>query len=60
MPEGRISWFNDGKGYDFIEQEDGPNVFVNFLRYESVQELGRRKYGLAYNNLGTERASGCK
>lgn len=30
MVEGRIKWFNDAKGYGFIEQDDGPDVFVHF------------------------------
>jgi len=28
--KGRVKWFNDSKGYGFIEQEDGPDVFVHF------------------------------
>ena len=30
MANGRVKWFNDQKGYGFIEQEDGPDVFVHF------------------------------
>ena len=29
MAIGTVKWFNDNKGYGFIEQEDGPNVFVH-------------------------------
>jgi cold shock CspA family protein len=28
MANGIVKWFNDRKGYGFIEQEDGPDVFV--------------------------------
>jgi len=31
MTRGRIKWFNDAKGYGFIEQPDGAeDVFVHF------------------------------
>ena len=30
MAEGTVKWFNDGKGFGFIAQEDGPDVFVHF------------------------------
>jgi len=30
MPVGRIKWFNDAKGYGFIETEDGKDIFVHF------------------------------
>ena len=27
---GTVKWFNDAKGFGFIEQESGPDVFVHF------------------------------
>ena len=29
MLNGIVKWFNQSKGYGFIEQEDGPDVFVH-------------------------------
>ncbi len=29
MANGIVKWFNDSKGYGFIEQENGPDVFVH-------------------------------
>jgi CspA family cold shock protein len=30
MSQGTVKWFNEKKGFGFIEQEDGPDVFVHF------------------------------
>ena len=43
MADGIVKWFNDRKGYGFIEQEDGPDVFVhhtgiNAAGFKSLQE----------------------
>ena len=29
MANGTVKWFSDKKGFGFIEQEDGPDVFVH-------------------------------
>jgi CspA family cold shock protein len=29
MTNGTVKWFNDRKGFGFIEREDGPDVFVH-------------------------------
>jgi len=35
MAEGTVKWFNASKGFGFIEQTDGPDVFVHFSAIQS-------------------------
>ena len=35
MANGIVKWFNDSKGFGFIEQDDGPDVFVHFSEIKS-------------------------
>ena len=30
MTDGIVKWFNNSKGFGFIEQEDGADIFVHF------------------------------
>ena len=30
MPRGKVKWFNENKGFGFIKQDEGPDVFVHF------------------------------
>ena len=54
---GKIKWFNDSKGYGFIEQENGDDVFVHFraIRGEgflSLQDGQAVKYNVTESEKG--------
>jgi len=35
LQKGVVKWFNNKKGFGFIEQENGPDVFVHFSGIKS-------------------------
>jgi CspA family cold shock protein len=51
MLEGTVKWFNDAKGFGFIEQENGSDVFVHHTAiqsegFKSLQEGARVSFDI--------------
>ena len=57
MANGVVKWFNDRKGYGFIEQENGPDVFVHHTGitgtgFKSLQEGDRVSFDIEQGEKG--------
>ena len=57
MAEGIVKWFNDSKGFGFIEQENGPDVFVhhtgiNTTGFRSLNEGDRVSFDIEDGQKG--------
>ncbi len=62
MATGNVKWFNDAKGYGFISQEGGPDVFVHFSAiraegFKSLQEGDRVEFEVTQGPKGPQAAN---
>jgi cold shock protein len=57
--QGEVKWFNAEKGYGFIKQEDGPDIFVHYSAiggsgYRSLNEGDRVEFEVVEGRKGMQ------
>lgn len=57
MANGTVKWFNEKKGFGFIEQEQGPDVFVHYSNikgtgFKSLDEGDRVTFDIEQGEKG--------
>lgn len=62
MATGTVKFFNNDKGYGFITQESGPDVFVHFSNiegegYKTLEEGQRVEFDISPGRKGDEATS---
>jgi cold shock protein len=62
MPEGTVKWFNASKGFGFIEQDNGKDVFVHHSAiqgegYKSLDEGQRVRFDVVDGPKGPAAAN---
>ena len=59
LSTGTVKWFNESKGFGFIEQTDGPDVFVHFSAinaagFKSLTEGQRVQFTVTQGKKGPQ------
>ncbi|MCD6508453.1 cold-shock protein [Candidatus Poribacteria bacterium] len=62
MATGRVKWFNEKKGYGFISQESGEDVFVHYTAiqargFRTLHEGQRVKFDIVQGAKGPQAAN---
>jgi cold shock protein len=62
LMQGRVKWFNAEKGFGFIEQDNGNDVFVHFSAiqsdgYKSLEEGQSVEFEVVEGNRGPQASS---
>ncbi|HLO25013.1 MAG TPA: cold-shock protein [Geobacteraceae bacterium] len=62
MANGTVKWFNDSKGFGFLEQENGDDVFVHFSAitgdgFKSLAEGDRVTFDVVKGPKGLQAAN---
>ncbi|MFF2752832.1 cold-shock protein CspD [Psychrobacillus sp. NPDC058041] len=62
MQQGKVKWFNNEKGYGFIEYNDGEDVFVHFTGiqgdgYRALEEGQEVSFEIVEGNRGPQAAN---
>ena len=60
--QGTVKWFNDSKGYGFIQQESGPDVFAHFSAiqgdgFKTLKEGQRVEFEITDGQKGPQAAN---
>jgi CspA family cold shock protein len=59
MAKGTVKWFNERKGFGFIQQENGPDVFVHYSAiqgqgFKSLQEGQQVEFEVSTDDKGAK------